>query len=288
MRERALAVGISKTIVDEALENLVMDEAVIALDQKQPERNITLAKYLQNTISARRTVKGQGMLRDYRSALKRISHTYHVPSKYLVALWGIESDYGAQQGNFSVLQSLATLAYEGRRRDFFADEFLAALTILSQEKMKPDALTGSWAGAMGHCQFMPSTYLRYAVDGDGDGVRDIWHSQLDGLASIASYLHALGWDPQLPWGVKATFPEDFDASEANFETPLTVAQWRKKGIHFKGKLPEKALVYAAYVGAPEQGNTYLVTENYKAILQWNRSRYFATAVGTLADIIGEP
>lgn len=283
---RAVNEGLPSSVVQSALSGLALDDSVITLDQKQPERKITLTKYLDNTINARRIRIGREMMQEHRAVLKKISARYHVQPEYLVALWGIESDYGNHQGDFSVVQSLATLAYEGRRRDFFTGELLAALRVLVSEGMGPDQLTGSWAGAMGNCQFMPSTYLKYAVDGDGDGKRDIWNSVPDTLASIANYLHALGWQNDRGWGVKVDAPDGFDHND--LKQPHMSGEWRKQGLHWhkgNGSIPGHSIpLYAIYAGQPEEG-TYLVTDNYKAILEWNRSRYFATAVGTLADAI---
>ena len=288
-KAQAVAKGIAPQVAESALAGLTLNDNVIALDQKQPENKITLEKYLSNTINARRIRKGRELLQEHRAVLAKIAAQYHVQPKYLVALWGIESDYGAHQGNFSVVQSLATLAYEGRRRELFSDELLAAMNILQNESMTSETLTGSWAGAMGNCQFMPSTYLRYAVDGDGDGHRDIWNSAPDALASIANYLHALGWKDDRGWGTKVTFPQDFMADEADIKQAKPAADWRARGLTWErgGQIPKNDTpIYAIYVREPGDP-TYLVTDNYKAILQWNRSRYFATAVGTLADAIGE-
>ena len=288
----ALVQGIPASILEDALIGLVMDDRVVELDQKQPENKITLEKYLHNTINARRIRIGREMMVQHHDVLARISAKYHVQPQYLVALWGIESDFGMHKGDFSVVQSLATLAYEGRRREFFTGELLASLKILTGEHMTSDQLTGSWAGAMGDCQFMPTTYLRYAADGDGDGKRDIWNSVPDVLASIGNYLHALGWQDDRGWGVPVQVPENFTESEADIKHPQTAASWRARGLQWErsakishGEMP----TYAIYVGQMDDGaQPYLVTDNYKAILEWNRSRYFATAVGTLADAIAEP
>ena len=285
--------GISPQVVDDALTGLTANDDVIALDGKQPENKITLARYLKNTISKRRIEKGQQMLREYRDTLAQISRRYGVQPKYIVALWAIESDFGDHKGDFSVVQSLATLAYEGRRAEFFSKELIAALKILDAEHLHSDALTGSWAGAMGDCQFMPSTYLSYAADGNGDGRRDIWNTPPDVFASIANYLHALGWNAQQGWGHAANFPDSLAEGDIGLTQSHSADYWRKAGLTYRtaddevdGAPRGKTELYAIYSSTPEDG-AYLVTDNYKALLQWNRSRYFATAVGTLADAIGE-
>ena len=289
VRAQALQQGIKAPVVDEALGSIAYDEKVVELDNKQPENKITLAQYLNNTINARRIRIGREMLAQHHAVLQRIARQYHVQPRFIVALWGIESDYGQHPGNFSVVQSLATLAYEGRRRDFFTNELINALQILEHQRMNASEMTGSWAGAMGGCQFMPSTYLHYAADGNGDGRKDIWHSEADVFASIANYLHQLGWQDNAGWGTEVPVPDNFSESDTSITHGHTVKEWIDHGIAVPTKAAlgdDKSVVYAIYAGASEDG-LYLVTENYRAILQWNRSRYFATAVGMLADKIGE-
>lgn len=297
-KTKAQRQGISPQTLNDALTGLETDDSVIALDRKQPEGQITLEKYLKNTISARRVRIGRAMLREHADVLGEISKRYGVQPKYIVALWGIESDYGNYQGNFSVVQSLATLAFEGRRADFFAAELMAALRIMDKEGISRDELTGSWAGAMGNCQFMPSTYLRYAVDASGDGKRDIWHNEADTFASIANYLSSLGWDGK----VDTMEPEVVDAgqlqaSDAGLGTARSASAWGKLGlVTVSGRGDGKAMrpdgtrkLYAIYLskGDEAENKPSLVSENFKALLNWNRSRYFATAVSTLAEEINE-
>ena len=285
-KTRAVSEGIAQNVIDAAFEGISLDQDVIDLDQKQPENKITLEKYLSNTINDRRIRIGRKMLAEHHDVLKRIGAKYHVQPRFIVALWGIESDYGAHQGNFSVVQSLATLAFEGRRREFFSNELVAALRVMQDENMSTDQLLGSWAGAMGNCQFMPSTYLKYAQSGDGDKHRNIWTSNADVFASIANYLHGLGWQDDRGWGGWVQFPDDMTA-DITVAKPLV--EWEKLGVMVENKGPLKGsadALYAINPGKPEEG-ALLITDNYKAILQWNRSRYFATAVGTLADKIGE-
>ncbi len=286
---QAVNAGVPTSVAHDALGGLELDERVVSLDNKQPENKITLTKYLSNTINDRRIRTGRVMLEENRDVLEKISAQYGVQPQYIVALWGIESDYGAYQGNFSVVRSLATLAYEGRRHELFAKELLSALKILDKENLSSSDLTGSWAGAMGNCQFMPSTYLAYAADGDGDGDRDIWNSTPDTLASIANYLHSLGWKNDRGWGANANVPEGFSEKRTSIIHSKPASEWKRQGLSWddNGSIRgNDTPLYAIYAGKPSEG-VYVVTSNYKAILQWNRSRYFATAVGTLADAIGE-
>ena len=289
-KAKAKAKGISEQVVNDAFADVVEDETVVRLDQKQPEVKINLSRYLKNTISERRITIGRDMLREHQEVLAKISAQYGVQPEYIIALWGIESDYGNNTGDFSVIQSLATLAYEGRRAKFFGEELLAALTVMQSENIPASDLVGSWAGAMGNCQFMPSTYLRFAADGNGDGKRDIWNSPEDTFASIASYLHSLGWNPQIGWGGKAKMPEGFAPSADGLKRGKTATSWHNQGVAFADSrtnmFPGDTNLYAIHPGSTERG-MYLVTDNFKALLHWNRSRYFATAVGTLADAIGE-
>lgn len=286
---QAVNAGVSASIARDALRGLEENARVVALDKKQPENKITLTKYLSNTISERRINTGRAMMEEHRDVLEKISAKYGVQPQYIVALWGIESDYGSYQGDFSVVRSLATLAYEGRRKELFTKELIAALKILDKENLASSELTGSWAGAMGNCQFMPSTYLAHAADGDGDGDRDIWNSTPDTLASIANYLHSLGWKNDRGWGAKAEASADFGANRTSITHAKTAAEWKQHGLSWEenGSInSDNTPLYAIHAGKPHEG-LYVVTSNYKAILQWNRSRYFATAVGTLADAIGE-
>lgn len=286
-RASAAQNGIPAPVLEDAFMGIEEDEQVVALDQKQPEGKITLSKYLNNTINARRIRIGRERMAEHRELLNRISQQYGVQPKYIVALWGIESDYGNNKGNFSVIQSLATLAYEGRRAEFFSKELMAALQILARENMPSSELAGSWAGAMGDCQFMPSTYQNFAADGDGDGHRDIWNNPADIFASIANYLNSLGWDKNQEWGRKVLVPDDLTTQEADIKTAQSAAHWHARGVRYAdGTLLPKSdqSLYVIYPGSTEEG-ALAVTNNFQAILQWNRSRYFATAVGTLADAI---
>lgn len=287
-KARAIAEGIPSRVVDEAFEGLEPDARVVKLDRKQPESKISLTRYLENTITDGRIEKGRDMLSENADQLEKVSKLYGVQPKYIVALWAIESDFGRQQGDFSVIRSLATLAYEGRRAEFFSKELIAALKILEAENIPSSDLRGSWAGAMGNCQFMPSTFLKYAVDATGDGHRDIWSSKHDTFASIANYLSSIGWDGSEEWGRAAIPPADFKPSEANLRHGKSSHQWGKRGFKYDDASTPDGYdqLFAVYSGDPDEG-AFLVTNNFNVILQWNRSRYFATAVGMLADAIGE-
>lgn len=252
-RIEAISKGIPESVATQALANLEEDEEVIELDQKQPEDRASFTKYSQGATNKKRVLRGRALLKEHHALLHKISQHYHVQPQYIVALWGIETDYGKRQGNYSVVQSLATLAYEGRRADFFRGELLNALRIIADQRIDPASLTGSWAGAMGNCQFMPSSYITHAVDWDRDGHADIWNSLPDTFASIANYLRAHGWNDAVGWGELATA-----------DTP--------------GELVTP--------GEEDEG-VFAVTPNYQVLLKWNRSRFFAISTGMLADKLVE-
>jgi membrane-bound lytic murein transglycosylase B len=195
-RKSALSEGISQDTVDSALSDARVINRVIELDRKQPESTLTLEEYLAKVINAKRIEKGREMIAEHRDLLKKISTEYGVAPEYIVALWGIETNYGSNTGGYSTVSALATLAYEGRRSEFFRGELLNLLRILDADHISVDDVKGSWAGAMGQCQFMPSSFLNFAVDHDGDGKRDIWNTQADVFASIANYLNRSGWNNQ--------------------------------------------------------------------------------------------
>jgi len=206
VRQEAAGQGISQQTLDAALAGLEPDQKVLDLDRSQPEFTITFAQYAAKTVTRQRIDQGRNLLDQYRPLLEKISQAYGVQPQYIVALWAIESDYGRFTGGYSVIGSLATLAYGSSRQEMFRSELIDALTILQQKNITPEAMTGSWAGAMGQCQFMPSSYLKYAVDYTGDGRRDIWTNEADVFASIANYLASNGWRADQGWGRPVRLP----------------------------------------------------------------------------------
>jgi membrane-bound lytic murein transglycosylase B len=209
-----------------------------------------------------------------------------VPPRILLSLWGVESLFGTRPGTVPVPAALATLAWDGRRSAFFRRELLEALRILDQGHIAPEAMTGSWAGAMGQFQFMPSTFRRFAVDHDGDGRKDIWENQADAFASAANYLASAGWQPGVGWGQRVRLPKGFNTAAAGLNKRKTYAQWRKLGVKdVRGPAQRPAsLLLPEGPGGP----AFLVTDNFRVLLDWNRSHNFALAVGLLADTLLEP
>ncbi len=282
----ALAQGVSQAIVDRVIPTLKIDDEVIDLDRKQPEKKATFETYLRGALPESRIEKAQELLDANRPVLEAAAARYGVPAAVIVALWGMESSFGENMGYFSVLDSLATLAFEGRRGAFFKSQLIDALYILDQEGIDPAALEGSWAGAMGQCQFMPSTYRRFAVDGDGDGRRDIWENPHDVFASIANYLAAEGWRAGQSWGQEVMITRTIPENLLGIETPRSVSFWRGKGLRPMGRENWKALDDAnAYLIQPDGagGRRFLVYDNFLSVMKWNRSTYFATTVGLFSD-----
>ncbi len=283
--QEAVAVGISPVTVQNALGGLVLDESVLELDQKQPERTITFASYSHNLLKPDRIEKGRRYMAEYRTLLKTIEAQYGVPPRIVIALWSVESSFGRNTGGYNVIESLATLAFAGRRQAFFRNELLEALRIVDEERMDPSAMNGSWAGAMGQSQFMPSTYRRHAVDHDGDGHRDIWENERDVFASMANYLAAEGWQRSLTWGREVRLTNPLLESETGLDRRRTLAEWNRLGVRTPGgkPLPKKKIEASLIQPDGPGGRSFLVYDNFRALMRWNRSTYFAATVGLLAD-----
>jgi membrane-bound lytic murein transglycosylase B len=290
LRSEALAAGISLTTLDTALADIEEPlPRVIDLDRKQPESLQTLESYVAARVSETRIGTGRKMMKRYSSWLGRVEQKSAVQRRFLVALWGIETNYGAQTGGFSVVHSLVTLAYDERRGPYFRKELLAALRILDAGHIPFERMRGSWAGAMGQCQFMPTSFLSYAVDGDGDGRIDIWNSVPDVLASSANYLARAGWKNDQTWGRPVKLPQNFDVSLAGLQTRLPLARWQALGVRSSNgsALPGRGLEASLLIPDGPEGPAYLVYDNFRALLTWNRSISFAVAVGLLSDRVAD-
>ena len=287
LEQEAIADGISPETVHAALDDLEPDSRVVALDQKQPEGTVTFDHYVRRILSQDRVEEGRRLLDDNRATLEEISRRTGVPPQMIVALWGIESSFGADSGHFNTVNSLLTLAYNGRRADFFRGELMDALRILERDHVSAASLRGSWAGAMGQCQFMPSTYLHYAVDGNGDGRPDIWNEQRDVWASIGNYLAAEGWNADLTWGREVAVENIINSSEIGLDHEHSLEEWQGMGVHNPdgSDLPDKALQASLIQPDGPNGRSFLVYDSFRALMRWNRSTYFATAAGLLADRI---
>jgi len=285
LRTEARQAGISDATLDAALTGIAPIPRIIELDRRQPEGRLTAAQYLERVAAPSRIEAGRARLAQNRPLLERIGAQYGVQPRFIVALWGIETDYGRNTGGFGVIEALATLAYDGRRSDFFRSELLSALRILDEGHIAVAAMQGSWAGAMGQSQFMPSSFLRYAVDENGDGRRDIWSTPADVFASIANYLARVGWKDDQTWGRPVRLPSGFDQALIDMDTVRPIGGWQALGVRRAdgGDLPGRQL--PASIVQPDGPGTqaYMVYDNFKTTLKWNRSTYFALAVGRLAD-----
>ncbi|AGU48202.1 lytic murein transglycosylase [Variovorax paradoxus B4] len=286
-RVTARAAGISEATLQSAFDQVQFLPRVIELDRAQPEFTRTVWDYLDNTVSPQRIATGQDKLLQVRAEADAAAARYGVPGAIVVAIWGMESNYGGNYGSTPVIDALATLGFEGRREDWARRELLAALKILDSGDIARDRMIGSWAGAMGQTQFLPSNFLAYAVDADGDGRRDIWGSMPDVVASTANFLSRSGWQAGMPWGVEVKLPAGFDYGRADMAVRQPTAQWAAEGVRAVDDrpLPEFA-DGAVLLPAGAQGPAFLVGPNFRAVLRYNNSTNYALAVGLLAQRLG--
>ncbi|BBG58818.1 Membrane-bound lytic murein transglycosylase B precursor [Providencia rustigianii] len=289
LKQHAAVQGIKQSTIDRGFANIYFLERVVKADKGQPEKRatVTLASYLKNVLPQSRINAGVEKYKENQATLDATSQKYGVPPQFIVSLWGLESGFGRSQGKEDVISALATLSFEGRRETLFSKQLLAALEIMDKGYIPEEQqLKGSWAGAMGQSQFMPTSYLSYAADGDGDGKMDIWNNKADVFASIANYLSTEGWQAALPWGYQVTLPADFNRNLEGVKTEQgkSVQEWEKLGV----KLPQFAQLapdVKTWVVIPDdpEGRTFLVTQNFRTIMHWNRSYYFALSVCMMAD-----
>ena len=288
IRAEAASKGLAGGAIDEALTRARHVDRVVELDGRQPELTQTFWRYLDARITSERVATGQANFHAYEPLLKEIYQRYGVQPRVLVALWGLESDYGRSQGDFEVISSLATLAFDSRRSAFFKQQLFAALELIQRGDVPADML-GSWAGAIGQPQFMPTSLRDYAVDFDGDGRRDLLGSLPDVFASAANYLAMSGWDKHASWGHEVWLvPEQFDYFETGLQVERPVYEWQRLGVRdiSGGDLPDSDIKASVLLPAGAKGPAFLVYRNFRAILRWNNSVLYALAVGHLSDRIG--
>ena len=289
LRREALSKGIGNATLDAALSGIKPIPRVIELDRHQPEFTLTFRQYMDRVASKARVKKGRGRMSENRALLDAVGQKYGVQPRFIVAFWGVETDFGRITGGFPVVPALATLAYDGRRSKYFRGELLNALKIIDQGHIAVKDMVGSWAGAMGQCQFMPSSFLSFAVDHDGDGRKDIWTTRADVFASAANYLAKSGWKGDQTWGRAVRLPKGFNAADASLKVSKRLDQWQRLGVRrADGRdLPTRDLSASVVLAEKKTtGPAYVVYNNYRTILKWNRSTYFALAIGSLADRIG--
>ena len=278
----AQARGVSRATFDSAFRGVAPDPKIAGTTAKQSEFVRPVWHYIAGATAPGTVAKGQAAARQWAPVLAGVERTYGVPAPIVLALWGLESGYGASTGGVYTIRALATLAFAGNRRELFRNELLAALQILEQDHIEREAMLGSWAGAMGQTQFMPSSYLKFAVDGDGDGRRDIWTSVPDALASTANFMREKGWDPSLPWGFEVVLPEGFDWRTVSAGFP----QWASLGVRrADGRAIPPRGDAALFLPAGAKGPALLITANFEVIRAYNTSDAYALGVGFLSDRI---
>jgi membrane-bound lytic murein transglycosylase B len=283
---RARRAGISRRIYWRAMKDIEPLPRILERQRRQPEFSTPVWRYLEKRVTKARITRGRELLRRHGGLLSRIERIYGVDRHIILAIWGMETNYGRFRGRESVIRALATLAFTGRRQKYGRTQLIAALRILQAGDITIERMTGSWAGAMGHTQFIPTTYLGYAVDLDRDGRRDIWNSIPDALASTANYLRKRGWKRGVPWGFEVRLPRGFNWRLAGRRHARSIAAWERLGIR-----PARGRFYARHarawvlLPAGHRGPAFLVTENFRAILAYNNSHAYALAVGHLADRI---
>jgi membrane-bound lytic murein transglycosylase B len=283
-RAEAVTEGISAATLDAAFDGVVPLERVIELDRRQPEFLQTFDAYLGRRVTAAQVARGQAALLEHQALLDAVEARYGIPKAVLVAFWGLETRYGAVLGNFNTPASLATLAHDGRRSAFFRSQLLDALRIVDAGHVAATDMNGSWAGAIGHMQFMPSTFRAYAVDGDADGRIDLWGSVADAMHSAGHYLSRAGWRAGEPIAVEVRLPAGFDWRRARAAFRLPVAEWAAAGVQAADGcvLPEVAGRAAILLPQGWQGPAFMVFDNFDVVMQWNRSHHYALAVAHLA------
>ncbi|PCC97632.1 lytic murein transglycosylase [Halopseudomonas pelagia] len=286
-REEALAAGIEPQLFDQAFSGITPDPAILRADRSQPEFTRPVWEYLEGAMSSTRLSSGRRLLEEHAQMLAAIEQRYGVDRNILVSIWGLESNFGANMGNNLVIRALATLAHEGRRPDFAHEQLLAALEILQRGDITPDDMLGSWAGAMGQTQFIPTTYNVHAVDFDGNGKRDIWHSSADALASAANYLQASNWQTGQLWGMEVKLPDGFDYALADMSIRKPISEWNNLGITTaRGtalNLEHPEQTGSLLLPAGHRGPAFIVMDNFRSILRYNNSTSYALAIGLMSQ-----
>ena len=291
IKTEALAAGYSQDTLDKAFAEVKFYKRSVEADKNQPEFKLTLDTYLPRAVPEWKATKAVELYAQHRELLEQIGAEYGVQPRFIVALWGIETNFGGFTGGFDVVSALTTMAYEGRREAFFKKELWHALSIIQEGHIEAAQMRGSWAGAMGQTQFMPSSFMSYAVDYDGDGRKDIWNSMGDVFASAANYLKKAGWNDGVTWGRQVTLLDSFDSELAKLTIKKPLAEWQALGVRSMdgGDLPQRDdIVAAVIIPDDRQGRVFLAYQNYDALMRWNRSHYFVAAVGYLSDRIRFP
>lgn len=304
LKQEAIAKGYDTQLIEQAFASAVYKEKVISADKNQPEVKETLETYLPKRVPQWKIDRARKLYKENQDVLEKVAKDFGVQARFIVAIWGLESNFGAIQGGHNVISSLVTLAFDGRREALYKRQLWAALDILKSGHITLDKFKGSWAGAMGQTQFMPTSFNAYAVDYNNDGRKDIWTTKEDAFASIANYLKQEGWNDNLTWGRQVQLPADFDKQyilkrgtktrkqwlEYWNNSERSLADWQALGVRRAdgSDLPNVAVDAALVMPDDVNGRMYLAYDNYKVFMHWNRSYYFATSVGYLSDRIAYP
>nr|WP_247659586.1 lytic murein transglycosylase [Pseudoalteromonas sp. MMG006] len=304
LKHEAIAKGYDSKLIDDAFATATYKEKVVSADKNQPEVKETLETYLPKRVPQWKIDRARKLYAENKDVLEQVAKEFGVQARFIVALWGLESNFGTIQGGHNVISSLVTLAFDGRREALYKRQLWAALDILKSGHITLDKFKGSWAGAMGQTQFMPTSFNAYAVDYNNDGRKDIWTTKEDAFASIANYLKQEGWDDSLTWGRQVQLPENFDSKyvlvrgtktrkqwlEYWNDSERSLAEWQALGVRKAdgSDLPNVDVRAALVMPDDINGRMYLAYDNYKVFMHWNRSYYFATSVGYLSDRIGYP
>lgn len=287
-KKYAVSNGITTSTFDTAFENVQLNSRVIKADNKQAEFSREIWDYLDTATSPKRIANGKENLSDYLNLLREIQFKYQVDAEVILAIWGLESSYGKRMGDINIIEALATLAFDGRREKFGKQQLLEALSIIQRGDITPDKMMGSWAGAMGHTQFIPTSYQAYAQDFTGDGKRNVWDplDPSDALASTANYLAEFGWTNNQPWGIEVNLPENFNYRNADLEVKATPARWSELGLKTitGGKIPNYG-EGSVFLPAGAKGPAFIVFNNFFVIKRYNNANSYAMAVGHLSDRI---
>ncbi len=286
-RHTARDAGISGDTYDLATANISRNQRVEDRNLDQPEFSRPIWSYLDSAVSAQRISDGKQMLLSYAQMLATIEAKYGIPKEILVSIWGNETNYGQATESFNMIEALTTLAYDGPRVDYARPQLVAALKIMQKQNYAPSQMTSSWAGAFGQTQFVPTTFLSHAVDGDGDGKIDLWNSSADALASAAEVLSDAGWQRGNPWGYEVQLPKDFAYEDADLDVTKPISEWRKRGVKTVAgdALPRGEEYGAVFLPAGARGPAFMVFDNFKVILKYNNAASYALAVCTLGDQI---
>jgi membrane-bound lytic murein transglycosylase B len=284
VKAEARRTGIRPATLERAFAGVHMNPKVIELDQHQPEFTLTWEQYRDRVVTDARIAHGRELYARHRALLSAVTSRYGVGPGVIMGIWGLESDYGKSTGGFNVIEALATLAWNGRRSAFFRSELMDALRILDHGDIAPAQMSGSYAGAMGQPQFMPDSFLKFAVDFSGNGRRDIWNDLGDIFASVANYLAKSGWSDRVPWGVPARLPAEFNPALAGRENHRRVAEWAALGVRPAGGALPAETVAAVILPAGPGGEAFLVCHpNFLAIRRYNPSDFYCLSVGLIGD-----